>query len=228
MALLINQTMRLWQLAITVLLCGPGLPVGPAIASLQDCLRASRIAAAETGVPEAVLDAVMLVETGWQGPEGFGPWAWTTNEAGIGKRFSTQAAAGHHAREVIASGRRNIDLGCFQINFRWHGASFASLDDMLEPVTNARYAARLLHRHWQRTGDWLLAAGAYHSATPELAAQYRSKVAKAMTSGTPDAATPVADADRRLIRPVAGPVLIGTPAVRRMFDVSARRPLIRH
>ena len=49
------------------------------------------------------------------------------------------------------------------------GKSFATIDDMFDPAANALYAAGFLHDLFEETGDWELAAGAYHSRTPEHA-----------------------------------------------------------
>lgn len=162
-------------------------------ASMGACQRAAEIAARELDVPVRLLEAIMIVETGWNGPQGFGPWSWTTNEAGQGRRFATRKQAEDHVLTALAKGGRNIDLGCFQLNHRWHGGAFASVDQMLDPVANARHAARFLKALWRETGDWLLAAGAYHSRTPDLAASYRQKVAAAMgTSSQADGPAPAA------------------------------------
>jgi soluble lytic murein transglycosylase-like protein len=46
---------------------------------------------------------------------------------------------------------------------------------MLDPEGNALYAAEYLAGHYARTGDWALAAAAYHSATPEYADRYLAR-----------------------------------------------------
>ena len=88
---------------------------------------------------------------------------------------------------ALDSGRRNIDIGCFQINHRWHGDRFGSVADMFDPLINARYAAAFLAELHSRTGDWLLAVGAYHSGTPGLAERYRAKVAEIWANVQDDA-----------------------------------------
>ena len=78
-------------------------------------------------------------------------------------------------RQALAAGRTSFDVGCFQINYRWHGARFASLEEMLEPAANARYAARFLSDLHEETGTWTAAAGAYHSRTERHARRYRAR-----------------------------------------------------
>jgi hypothetical protein len=142
------------------------------------CDQAAQIASAETGVPLAVLRAIALTETGRKIPGGDGglsPWPWATNQGGDGSWFNTPDEAAMHVKGLLAAGITNIDLGCFQLNYRWHSEHFASAEDMLDPVQNARYAARMLARLYQDQGDWSGAAGAYHSRTVEFAERYRVK-----------------------------------------------------
>ena len=46
---------------------------------------------------------------------------------------------------------------------------------MIDPRANALYAARLVARHAAEQGDWIAAAGAYHSATPDKAETYLAR-----------------------------------------------------
>jgi Transglycosylase SLT domain len=135
------------------------------------CISAARTAADQTGVPFDALLAISVVETGRQ----MRPWPWTVNLGGEGHWLDTADEAATLVQDALDRGATNIDLGCFQLNYRWHGAAFASLDAMLDPETNALYAARYLAGHHARTGDWALAAAAYHSATPEYADRYRAR-----------------------------------------------------
>jgi len=142
------------------------------------CDGAARAASALTGVPLAVLQAIALTETGRHLPgagDGLRPWPWTVNQAGEGHWFDTQEQALTYATEARDQGISNIDLGCFQLNQRWHGDAFPSLQAMFDPPQNALYAARFLRSLYQDSGDWSQAAGAYHSNTPDFAARYRER-----------------------------------------------------
>lgn len=159
---------------ILAALTWPG-PFAPSAIATTDasglCTRAATEASRQTGVPYQVLLAIALVETGRNDR----PWPWTVNVGGEGDWFDSAGAAEAYAESVIDAGKTNLDLGCFQLNYRWHGAAFASVADMLDPDRNAIYAAEFLANHFQRTGDWAAAAAAYHSATPENAGAYRAK-----------------------------------------------------
>ena len=94
---------------------------------------------------------------------------------GQGDWFDSEQETIAAAETALRSGATNIDLGCFQLNIRWHARAFASVEDMLSPTRNARYAAKFLAELYDETGDWAAAAGAYHSRTPERAQTYRAR-----------------------------------------------------
>ena len=143
-----------------------------ATASTADlCRNAARDAAERSGVPYEVLLAVALVETG----RGGDPWPWTVNIGGEGHWLPDAETAAALAVQALDQGVTSMDLGCFQLNLRWHAKAFTSVEDMLDPTRNALYAANFLAGHFARTGDWAAAAAAYHSGTPELADAYRAR-----------------------------------------------------
>ncbi|TDL74203.1 lytic transglycosylase domain-containing protein [Palleronia sediminis] len=142
------------------------------------CHEAARRAASESGVPVDVLLAITLTETGRRHEGRFAPWPWTVNAAGEGRWFATRHEAEAFVAKRRAQGIDSIDIGCFQINLRWHGEAFATPDAMFDPVENARYAAAFLGRLHAETGDWTRAAGAFHSRTEIHAARYRRKFAQ--------------------------------------------------
>ena len=62
-----------------------------------------------------------------------------------------------------------------QINYRWHGHAFPSLEDMFDPEWTATYAAQFLRTLYEERGSWSEAAGAYHSLSPDKAMTYRAR-----------------------------------------------------
>ncbi|MCB1343186.1 MAG: lytic transglycosylase domain-containing protein [Pseudooceanicola sp.] len=169
---------------------------GPSTAAKPDpdwtrCDRAAERAARQSGVPLDVLRAITRVETGRRGPGGaIAPWPWTVNMEGLGRWFDNRQEALHYAETEMQAGARSFDVGCFQINFRWHGDAFDSLDAMFDPDRNAEYAARFLARLFAETGDWSRAAGAYHSRTPAFADRYSERFT-AMRDDQPDLPGPI-------------------------------------
>jgi hypothetical protein len=139
------------------------------------CDTAARQVAQETNVPLSVLRSITRTETGRARGGQLQPWPWTVNMEGKGHWFETEDAARAYVFKEFRRGARSFDVGCFQINFKWHGENFRSIDQMFDPIENARYAARFLTRLHSETGDWSRAAGAFHSRTPKYAEKYRAR-----------------------------------------------------
>ena len=163
-----------------------GLPEAAARQISDLCLHAAADAARGLGVPFEVLHALALTETGRRIAGAHRPWPWAINIAGQGAWFATRAEALEAAQNALAEGVGNVDLGCFQINHRWHADRFASLDAMLDPVANAHYAARYLQSFHHPGDDWSVAAGAYHSRSPAHAERYRTVFAANLARGPAD------------------------------------------
>ncbi|MFV1494510.1 transglycosylase SLT domain-containing protein [Phaeobacter sp. JH20_36] len=145
----------------------------PQVSALCDL--AARRAARDQGVPLDVLRAITRTETGRGGKQGLQPWPWTVNMEGAGKWFQTEDEARAYVFSHFKRGARSFDVGCFQINFKWHGQAFDSIDQMFDPLANAQYAARFLRELHDEFGDWSQAAGAYHSRTPTYANRYTAR-----------------------------------------------------
>lgn len=139
------------------------------------CDQVAQIAAAQTAVPISVLKAISLTETGRTQGRSFRPWPWTVNMEGKGLWFDSRAEAKAYVDREFARGARSFDIGCFQINYKWHRDAFASIDEMFDPLANALYAARLLQRLHAEQGSWGKAAGAYHSRTKHYAESYQAR-----------------------------------------------------
>jgi hypothetical protein len=152
----------------------------------QVCLAAADAAADAHGVPRAVLRALTRTETGRARGGALEPWPWTVNMEGAGRWFESRAEAEAYVAKEQARGARSFDVGCFQINHRWHGEAFASVSQMFDPRANADYAARFMAGLYAETGDWGRAAGFYHSRTPEFFGRYRARFEKIMANAGPD------------------------------------------
>lgn len=167
-----NYACRLWVSIVILFLCLMYWTV-PARASTENiCDAAAYRTAKETGVPVSVLLSITRTETGRNKGGTFEPWPWTVNMEGKGNWFDTEDAARAYVFQNFKRGARSFDVGCFQINYKWHGAAFQSIDQMFDPMENARYAAAFLKELYDESGDWSVAAGAYHSRTPEYAQRY--------------------------------------------------------
>lgn len=139
------------------------------------CDSAAVQVADETDVPLDVLRAITRTETGRASKGDMRPWPWTVNMEGQGVWFDNEAQAQGFVFRHFRSGARSFDIGCFQINYKWHGHEFANIEAMFDPVQNTRYAARFLQELYGEHGDWTKAVGAYHSRTQKYAARYLKK-----------------------------------------------------
>ena len=140
------------------------------------CDRAAVAAANLHDVPLDVLRAISRVETGRaSGKGGVQPWPWTVNMEGTGRWFQNRDEALAYVFKHFKRGARSFDVGCFQINFKWHGQAFPSVEAMFDPYENAAYAASFLKSLHAETGNWSEAAGTYHSRTPGYAKAYAAR-----------------------------------------------------
>ncbi|MEM7056334.1 MAG: lytic transglycosylase domain-containing protein [Pseudomonadota bacterium] len=168
-------------------------------ANMALCRNAAIQAADRYGVPRAVMIAITLVETRTKRSGVSGAWPWTVNVAGKGFWFDSRAAALIHAQRTLAKGKKSFDVGCFQLNYKWHGKHFNSIDHMFEPGPSGAYAARFVKDLHRETGDWIKASGLYHSRTPKHSKRYRKLVARtiARMDGKVPQPTQVAAADQQ-------------------------------
>jgi len=143
------------------------------------CARAVTAAEARAGIPDQLLTAISLAESGRRHPARriALAWPWTVMAEGNGQYLPSKAAAIDLVQSLQARGVRNIDVGCMQVNLKHHPDAFADLHEALDPDANAAYAARFLTALRAETGSWLRAMGRYHSATPERAGPYSARVA---------------------------------------------------
>ncbi|MDG1287139.1 MAG: transglycosylase SLT domain-containing protein [Rickettsiales bacterium] len=100
------------------------------------------------------------------------PWPWTINVNGKGYYFDTKGEAINKIEEYRAKGVTNIDVGCMQVNMRYHGHAFANIHQALEPRYNVAYAARFLRENFDGLHSWKKATAAYHSKTPSRGDKY--------------------------------------------------------
>ncbi|GHC64503.1 lytic transglycosylase domain-containing protein [Limoniibacter endophyticus] len=133
------------------------------------CEREIERAAKRYGVPTGILYAVGLTETGNRGSL----QANTLNIHGKAVFAKSRADAISTFNAARESGQTLIDLGCMQINHRYHSQHFTSVADMLDPALNVDYAARFLKELVGRHGNWTMAVARYHAGPDNDPAQKR-------------------------------------------------------
>ena len=128
-------------------------------------------------MPPALMAAVSRAEAGRRTAKGtMQAWPWTINAQGRGYFFPSKQEAIWAVRRLMADGIRSIDVGCMQINLRFHPRAFTSLEEAFDPVSNITYAAHFLKRLRMTSRDWTSAIGKYHSYSPRFNKRYASRV----------------------------------------------------
>ena len=154
-----NLLFRLCQ----ILLCAGVLWLPSQARAFVDCETMAAQIGRSAGLPDGILPAIARIESGRRMNGQTRAWPWTMNHAGKGLYFDSRAKALAYLQQATVKGKTNIDVGCMQINHRWHGDAFPSLSAMLDPVQNIQYAVQFLKRLYARTGSWEMAVRHYHS-----------------------------------------------------------------
>jgi hypothetical protein len=118
-------------------------------------------------VPLDILYSVGLTETGHKGV--LGPYDLNVDGRAVHSETLTQALQAYARADQ--SGAKLIDIGCMQINHRFHAAHFRSLEDMFDPERNVRYAAEFLKTLHAQEGSWTLAVARYNAGPDNPKAQ---------------------------------------------------------
>ena len=144
------------------------------------CMDAVADAENEHNIPRHLMAAIAVAESGRWNRERRekSAWPWTVMAEGKGRYLPTKAEAIATVRDLKARNVRNIDVGCMQINLRYHPAAFNNLDQAFDPVANVAYGSTFLKSLFEETGSWQKASGRYHSATPEHNRPYRMRILK--------------------------------------------------
>ncbi|MBV1885952.1 MAG: transglycosylase SLT domain-containing protein [Parvibaculaceae bacterium] len=127
--------------------------------------------------PRGLIAAITLTETGRRGPQGkLEAWPWTINAEGRGYHFTSKREAIRAVRRLMAEGKRSIDIGCMQVNLRFHPRAFTSLEEAFDPEANIAYGISFLKDLHRKSRSWDMAVGNYHSYSPALNQRYFKKV----------------------------------------------------
>ncbi|MCR8550559.1 transglycosylase SLT domain-containing protein [Salipiger sp. P9] len=147
-------------------------PVDPGGVCIQEILRAQL----RHKIPGNLLLGIGLQEAGMMHEGELTVWPWVANADGDGRFFNSPGTAESWVRARQAQGVESIDVGCMQVNLRWHPDAFPVLSDGFDPARNVDYAAQLLVRLYEQTDDWIEAAGRYHSATDQYKDAYLTRL----------------------------------------------------
>jgi tetratricopeptide (TPR) repeat protein len=144
----------------------------------MECLRYLQSYERSMRIPQGLLTAISFVESGRPvGPNNeLVAWPWTINVNGQGRYFDTKEEAVTATRKLLDEGQRSIDVGCMQINLRYHPNAFRSMEDAFDPALNVAYGAQFLSSLHGLQGSWAKAVERYHSSDDGRREEYREKV----------------------------------------------------
>ena len=149
-------------------------------------------ASATYGVPLGILYSVGLTETGQRG--WLDPFAMNIDGRAVRSASLPEALA--RFENAVAHGAKLIDIGCMQIDQRWHGQDFRSVEEMFDVRRNVAYAARFLRGLRLSEGSWTMAVARYNAGPdrPQAQRAYVCSVIRSMVQSGAGGWTPQARA----------------------------------
>ena len=143
-----------------------------AAAAGNDCVAHAAEVERDLGIPAGILASIAMVESGGGGA----PTPFIMNVNGRAVVAKSPADAAKRLRDKKGRLVSNAYLGCMQISLRVHKAQFDSLESIINPRDNVRYAGQLLVRLHQEEGNWRSAIARYNGASIRAAGGYVCKV----------------------------------------------------
>jgi len=142
--------------------------------SLTNCLNFTEKYGKQFNIPDKLLTSISLVESGIKKNNNFVSWPWTLNVAGKSMFFDNRDDALSFLKKNYKN--KNIDVGCMQISLKYHINEFDTLENILDPDTNVKYAAKFLRKLFLKHKRWNEAISRYHSSVPKRKTQYLNRV----------------------------------------------------
>ncbi|MAI28727.1 MAG: hypothetical protein CMP38_00820 [Rickettsiales bacterium] len=146
--------------------------------SITNCFNLTEKYGKEFNIPDKLLTSISLVESGIKKNNKFVSWPWTLNVAGKSKFFDNKNDALDFLKKNYKNKNKNknIDVGCMQISLKYHFNEFDSLENILDPDENVKYAAKFLKNLFSKHKRWNEAISRYHSSVPIRKKQYLKRV----------------------------------------------------
>jgi len=147
------------------------------LAQAMDIPKAYRDIEHQYQIPEGLLYAIALAESGRTVQGKRVAWPWTLNVQGKGYYFESRPKMQAFLMEQMAH-TDLIDVGPMQINLRWHQYRVQHPMAFTQLWINVQTGAKVLTEAYQRHQDWNKAIGAYHSGNAQRAKAYAVRVNK--------------------------------------------------
>ena len=146
------------------------------IKNLNLCEKIIKNIELQTDIPKGLLLGIGKAEAIRKFNNKYIIWPWTINHAGKSLFFDTKKQMTNYVFKNLQKNDLNIDVGCMQINIKWHKNNFKKISDMFEIDPNISYAASFLKQLKNRHGSWDEAIKYYHSSDPKKNNPYLIKV----------------------------------------------------
>ncbi len=110
-------------------------------------------------IPRGLLMAIAITESG----NGGQPSPYAMNIAGRSHFADSKAEMAKIISANWSRGVKSIDVGCMQVNLKYHGQKFGRLTDLLDSQTNVEYGAGYLIKLAHDRGSWREGVMDYHN-----------------------------------------------------------------
>ncbi len=141
------------------------------------CQNEINIIEKQINIPKGLLTAIGKTESGrFDNNKSIAIWPWTINTGTKSLFFDNKSQMKKFVINEIKKKNYNLDVGCMQINLKWHGSNFKNMLNVLDPMVNVSYATSFLYELRSNFGNWDEAIKRYHSSKPEKNIKYYKKV----------------------------------------------------
>ena len=128
-------------------------------------------------IPKGLLTAIGLTESGrYINKSKPIIWPWTINIKTKSLFFDNKKQMLKFLNSQVKEGNFDFDVGCMQVNLKWHGKYFKKISDSIDPKTNISYATSFLYKLKSDHKSWTEAIKRYHSSNPNKNVKYHKKV----------------------------------------------------
>ena len=146
------------------------------IRKFNSCEKTIKSIELQTDIPKGLLLGIGKAEAIRKINNKYIIWPWTINHAGKSMFFDTKKQMRNYVFKNLKRNDLNMDVGCMQINIKWHKNNFKKISDMFEVNPNISYAASFLQQLKNKHGSWDNAIKHYHSSDPKKNKPYLIKV----------------------------------------------------
>lgn len=149
-----------------------------AVENNEICRIATKKVEKKLKLPNKLLTSISLVETGRFVKNQHRTWPWSVNVEGRSHYFKDKQSMLKFLKIQIKNNVTNFDVGCMQINFRYHIKKESNLKLFIDPNYNVIWAGNFLKQLQKKYKSWNKAISRYHSSDKLRMKIYLNKVHK--------------------------------------------------